>query len=119
VIAADELAHVKALRATLGNRTAISPAIDISQATFNALYQAAMYSTPPAMPDPFDAFANGVNFLIASFVFEDVGESLCLTLLSSTLCYVQAADIKSLRTHLWSDGRRDRLRRGGRRAELY
>lgn len=102
MIAADELAHVKALRATLGNRTAMSPAIDISQGTFNALYQAAMYPTPPAMPDPFDAFASGVNFLIASFIFEDVGESLCLTLLSCTLCYLQTADITSLRTPLWS-----------------
>ena len=97
VIAADELAHVKALRATLGNRAAASPAIDISQATFNALYQAAMYPIPPAVADPFNAFASGVNFLIASFVFEDVGESLCSTLLSCTLCLRQAVVLTSLR----------------------
>jgi Ferritin-like domain len=102
VIAADELAHVKALRATLGNRTAMSPAIDVSQGSSSALYQAAMYTTPPAMPNPFNAFASGVSFLIALIVFKDVGEFLCLTLLSCTLSYVQTADISSLRNLLWS-----------------
>ena len=73
-ISADELAHVKALRATLGYAAAKSPAIDLTQATFNTLFQSAVYgATVPTGAETFDPYQNELNFAIGAFIFEDVG----------------------------------------------
>jgi hypothetical protein len=68
-IAADEKAHVAFLRAALGSAAVSRPAINIGTA-FQAAAVAAGIATAS---QPFDPYANEINFLLAAFIFEDVG----------------------------------------------
>ncbi|QOV90321.1 ferritin-like domain-containing protein [Humisphaera borealis] len=67
-IAADELAHVRLLRSAL-KKPVPRVAIDLS-ASFTAAARAAGLVGPT---EEFDAFANESNFLLAAYIFEDVG----------------------------------------------
>ncbi|MGP7794989.1 ferritin-like domain-containing protein [Sphingomonas sp. CLY1604] len=72
-IAADEVAHVTFLRTAIGSAasTAAMPQINISGSAGGA-FAAAAAAASPAITG-FDPYADDNSFLLAAFVFEDVG----------------------------------------------
>jgi len=72
-IAADEAAHVNFLRATLGTAAIAQPAINIDGGATGAFTAAARAAGLIGANDTFDPYASDENFLLAAFIFEDVG----------------------------------------------
>lgn len=73
-LAVEERAHVRFLRDALGGARVARPAIDIS-GSFTAAARAAGLVGPNGT---FDPYADEVSFLLAAFIFEDVGVSAYL-----------------------------------------
>jgi hypothetical protein len=71
-IAADEVAHVASLRQALTTVAVAQPAIDLSPTVFTAAAVAAGVDLS-ASGGVFDPYASDDNFLIAAYIFEDVG----------------------------------------------
>jgi len=74
-IAADEQQHVAFLRGVLGSVAVAQPAIDISADATGAFSAAARAAGLVGAGQAFDPYANDQNFLLAAFIFEDVGVS--------------------------------------------
>ena len=86
-IAVDELAHVRFIRAVLGSAAVPEPDINFTDA-FTALALAAGLIAPG---QTFDPFASEVGFLLAGYIFTDVGVTAyagaAASLTSATLPY--------------------------------
>jgi hypothetical protein len=72
-IAMDELAHVRFLRTAIGDTAVAMPSIDVGTAATGAFSAAARAAGLVGEGQAFDAYANDENFLLAAFIFEDVG----------------------------------------------
>ena len=72
-IAMDERAHVEFLRQALGAAAVAQPTIDISASPDGAFSAAARAAGLIGPGQAFDPYANDNNFLLAAFIFEDVG----------------------------------------------
>jgi hypothetical protein len=72
-IAQDEVGHVKFLRNALMSSAVAQPAIDISSNVNGAFSSAARAAGLIGPGESFDPYANDENFLLAAFIFEDVG----------------------------------------------
>lgn len=72
-IAIQERTHVEFLRATLGSAAAPMPNLNIGVGLTGAFTQIAVAAGVIAQGQTFNAYANDTNFLLASYIFEDVG----------------------------------------------
>ena len=92
-IAADEVAHVTFLRNALGSSTVVAqPALDLSVGPNSAFSAAAVAAKIITAGQTFNPYANEDAFLLAAFIFEDVGVTAykgAAPLLTKT--YVEAA----------------------------
>jgi hypothetical protein len=92
-IAADEAAHVQFLRTTLGSSAVAMPSIDLGVSKDSAFSRAAQAAGLVPAGTAFDPYATDESFLLAAFIFEDVGVTAykgASPLLSSN-AYVDAA----------------------------
>ena len=106
-IVADELNHVNFLRSALGTSAVAQPQIDVGVAPNGAFSSAARAAgligpTSAASPTFFDPYASDENFLLGSFIFEDVGVTAykgASPLISNTTYLTAAAGILAVEAY--------------------
>ncbi|MEG3091592.1 ferritin-like domain-containing protein [Sphingomonas sp. PB1R3] len=72
-IAYDEIAHVNFLRSALGSSAVAQPALNLSGDANGAFTAAARAAGVVSSTGTFDPYASDENFLLAAYIFEDVG----------------------------------------------
>jgi hypothetical protein len=72
-IAYDEIAHVTFLRSALGSSAVAQPALNLSGDANGAFTAAARAAGVVSSTGTFDPYASDENFLLAAYIFEDVG----------------------------------------------
>ena len=72
-IAYDEIAHVTFLRNALGSAAVAQPALNLSGDASGAFTAAARAAGVVSSTGTFDPYASDENFLLAAYIFEDVG----------------------------------------------
>lgn len=101
-IAAEERTHVQFLRSALGGSAAPMPNLDIQNAFTQAARSAGIINADPASNSSFDPYANDTNFLLGSYIFEDVGVTAyngASTLISNKTYLTAAAGILAVEAY--------------------
>ena len=101
-IAADEIAHVGFLRSALGGATVAQPALNIDGGANGAFTAAARAAGVVAASATFDPYASDENFLLAAFLFADVGVTAykgAATLINQPLLLDAAAGILAVEAY--------------------
>ena len=98
----DETGHIKFLRSQLGSAAVAQPAIDLGTSPTSAFSVAAQMAGAVPAGQPFDPYASDVNFLLAAFLFVEVGTSAyqgAAGLLTSNLYLDAAAGILAVEAY--------------------
>lgn len=72
-IVGDKLAHVSALRSSLGSAAAAQPAIDVGTGASGAFSRIAQQAGITSAGASFDPYANDEAFLLGAFILSDIG----------------------------------------------
>jgi hypothetical protein len=92
-IAKDELNHVAFLRSQLGTSAVAQPALDLSVSATSAFSMAAQAAGLVPAGTAFNPYANDESFLLAAYLFEDVGVTAYIggSTLIANKTYLEAA----------------------------
>lgn len=114
-MAQDQRAHVEFLRGALGSSAIAQPAIDLSVSATSAFSTVARAAGIIGAGASFDPYASDDNFLLAAFLFEDLGvsayrgaassiKSTTILQVASGLMSVEAYHAAMVRTTLYTKG---------------
>lgn len=98
----DETGHIKFLRSQLGGAAVAQPAIDLGTSPTSAFSKAAQSAGAVPAGASFDPYASDINFLLAAFLFVEVGASAyqgAASLISNKLYLDAAAGILAVEAY--------------------
>ena len=120
-IAADEAAHVAYLRSQLAGSAVAMPALDLSATATSAFSKVAQAAGIVAAGVAFDPYLNDDNFLLAAYIFEDLGVTAykgAAPLISSKVYLEAAAGILAVEAYHAATIRTQLFTRGQANASL-